>query len=56
MRKWLALYNYGTMSFYWGRYEATENEPAFESRMNASAYLSKMPKLPETNDSKLSTI
>ena len=39
MRKWLALYNYGTMSFYWGRYEATENEPAFESRMNASAYL-----------------
>lgn len=39
MRKWLALYNYGTMSFYWGRYEERENEPAFESRMNASAYL-----------------
>ena len=39
MDKWLALYNYGTMSFYWGRYEERENEPAFESRMNASAYL-----------------
>ena len=35
----LELYNYGTMSFYWGRYEERENEPAFESRMNASAYL-----------------
>ncbi len=39
MNKWMALYNYGTMSFYWGRYEEKENEPAFESRMNASAFL-----------------
>ena len=39
MGKWLELYNYGTMSFYWGRYEERENEPAFESRMNASAFL-----------------
>lgn len=39
MRKWLELYNYGTMSFYWGRYEEKENAPAFESRMNASGYL-----------------
>lgn len=39
MRKWLELYNYGTMSFYWGRYEKEENEPAYESRMNASVYL-----------------
>ncbi|RKI85816.1 1,4-beta-xylanase [bacterium 0.1xD8-71] len=39
MRKWLELYNYGTMSFYWGAYEEKENAPAFESRMNASRYL-----------------
>lgn len=39
MRKWLELYNYGTMSFYWGYYEEKENFPAYESRMNASAYL-----------------
>lgn len=39
MRKWLELYNYGTMSFYWGAYEEKENAPAFESRMNASRCL-----------------
>lgn len=39
MRKWLDLYNYGTMSFYWGAYEEKENAPAYESRMNASRYL-----------------
>ena len=39
MHKWLELYNYGTMSFYWGYYEEKENFPAYESRMNASAYL-----------------
>lgn len=27
MRKWLELYNYGTMSFYWGAYEEKENAP-----------------------------
>lgn len=41
MRKWLELYNYGTMSFYWGAYEEQENHPAYESRMNASNYLKK---------------
>ena len=39
MEKWLRLFNYGTMSFYWGRYEPTEGAPEFESRMNASRFL-----------------
>lgn len=39
MRKWIELYNYGTMSFYWGAYEERENFPAYDSRMNASRYL-----------------
>lgn len=39
MNKWLSLYNYGTMSFYWGRYEPKEGFPEYESRMNASKFL-----------------
>ncbi|MBP3901836.1 MAG: endo-1,4-beta-xylanase [Blautia sp.] len=39
MSKWMDLYNYGTMSFYWGAYEPEEGKPAFESRMNASRLL-----------------
>ena len=39
MEKWLNLFNYGTMSFYWGRYEPREGEPEYESRMNASRFL-----------------
>lgn len=39
VNKWLDLYNYGTMSFYWGRYEPVEGKPEFLSRMNASAFL-----------------
>lgn len=39
MEKWLKLFNYGTMSFYWGRYEPREGAPEFESRMNASRFL-----------------
>ena len=39
MEKWLRLFNYGTMSFYWGYYEPEEGKPRFESRMNASRYL-----------------
>ena len=39
MKKWCNLYNYGTMSFYWGLYEPTEGMPEFENRMNASKYL-----------------
>jgi len=39
MQKWCDLYNYGTMSFYWGLYEPTEGETQFENRMNAAKYL-----------------
>ena len=39
MAKWLSLFNYGTMSFYWGRYEPEEGKPEYESRMNAARFL-----------------
>ena len=39
VQKWLNLFNYGTMSFYWGRYEPEEGKPEYESRMNASRFL-----------------
>jgi len=37
--KWLNLFNYGTLPFYWGRYEPEEGKPAFESTMNAARRL-----------------
>ncbi|MBQ8109792.1 MAG: endo-1,4-beta-xylanase [Clostridia bacterium] len=39
VEKWLRLFNYGTMPFYWGRYEPVEGAPEFESRMNAARFL-----------------
>ena len=39
MEKWLALFNYGTLPFYWGRYEPEEGKPEFESTMNAARFL-----------------
>jgi GH35 family endo-1,4-beta-xylanase len=39
MEKWLRLFNYGTMAFYWGGFEPKEGEPQTESRMNASRFL-----------------
>ena len=39
MEKWLRLFNYGTLPFYWGRYEPEEGKPAFESTMNAARFL-----------------
>ena len=39
MEKWLRLFNYGTMAFYWGGFEPVEGEPQTESRMNASRFL-----------------
>jgi hypothetical protein len=39
MEKWLGLFNYGTLPFYWGRYEPREGSPAFESTMNAARLL-----------------
>lgn len=37
--KWLALFNYGTLPFYWGTYEPEEGHPLFDSRMDASKVL-----------------
>lgn len=37
--KWLKLYNYGTIPFYWGGYEPREGMILEESRKNAARYL-----------------
>ena len=37
--KWLALYNYGTLPFYLGKYEPEEGKPEETSRMNAAKFL-----------------
>ena len=37
--KWLDLLNYGTLPFYWGRYEPEEGKPEFENRMEAAKLL-----------------
>ena len=38
--QWLALFNYGTLPFYWGRYEPVEGGPtAFEETMAAAQLL-----------------
>ncbi len=37
--KWLALYNYGTLPFYWGGFEQQEGRPETESRMRAARFL-----------------
>ena len=34
--KWLALMNYGTLPFYWGRYEPEEGHPNYEMLKDAS--------------------
>lgn len=39
MQKWLALFNYGTLPFYWGRYEPEEGKPAFAQTMAAAQWL-----------------
>ena len=36
---WLNLLNYGTLPFYWGRYEPEEGYPEFENRMEAAKIL-----------------
>ena len=36
MDKWLALFNYGTLPFYWGRYEPEEGKTAFRETMAAA--------------------
>lgn len=37
--KWLDVFNYGTIPFYWGRFEPQEGYPETESRMKAAKYL-----------------
>ena len=39
MEKWLRLFNYGTLPFYWGRYEPTEGQTAFAETMAAAKWL-----------------
>ena len=40
-REWIDLFNYGTLSFYWGRYEPVEGKIEYHSRRNAANYLNK---------------
>ncbi len=39
MEKWLALFNYGTLPFYWGQYEPVEGKPAEKETMAAARWL-----------------
>lgn len=39
VEKWLKLFNYGTLPFYWGGFEETEGNPQTESRMRAADFL-----------------
>jgi GH35 family endo-1,4-beta-xylanase len=39
MDKWLSLFNYGTLPFYWGRYEPVEGQTAFAETMAAAKWL-----------------
>ena len=39
MEKWLALFNYGTLPFYWGRYEPEEGKTAYPETMAAAEWL-----------------
>ncbi|MDD6327005.1 MAG: endo-1,4-beta-xylanase [Eubacteriales bacterium] len=39
MRKWLDIFNYATLPFYWGDYEPTEGNPQYETRMNAADFM-----------------
>ena len=37
--KWLKIFNYGTLPFYWGRYEPEEGKPDEETLMKTAKYL-----------------
>lgn len=39
MGKWLALFNFGTLPFYWGRYEPVEGQDIGETMMQAAKWL-----------------
>lgn len=36
---WMGLFNYGTLPFYWGRYETEEGKPAFTETMQGAQYM-----------------
>ena len=38
MEKWKALFNYGTLPFYWGRYEPVEGQTAYAETMEAAKW------------------
>ncbi len=40
MEKWLALFNYGTLPFYWGQFEPEEGKPHTELLRYAAGFLS----------------
>ena len=39
MVKWFGLFNYGTLPFYWGRYEPVEGQTAYTETMAAARWL-----------------
>lgn len=39
VQKWLEVYNYGTLPFYWGGFEPVEGQVQTESRMKAARFL-----------------
>ncbi len=39
MQKWLGLFNFGTLPFYWGGFEPEEGKPNTEQLMNAAKFL-----------------
>ena len=39
IQKWLGLFNYGTLPFYWGGFEPEEGKPNTEQLMNAAKFL-----------------
>ena len=39
MEKWLKLFNYGTLPFYWGRYEPEEGKTAYPETIAAAKWL-----------------
>lgn len=41
VNKWLDVFNYGTLPFYWAGFEPTEGDVKTESRMRAAKYLKK---------------
>lgn len=41
VEKWLSLFNYGTLPFYWGQFEPEEGKPRTENLMKAANFLHK---------------